>query len=68
MSAFSKKVLGAAYLPLFVTNRVSKKNECHGSDAEHDAEKLEQIFAETGGMMDQHEMMELMMNRGKASL
>jgi hypothetical protein len=67
MSAFTKKILGAAYLPIFISNKANKKkNECHG--AEHDAENLERIFAESGGMMDQHELMELMMNRNKASL
>lgn len=36
--------------------------ECDGAAAEG-ADDLEKIFAEGGGMMDQHEMMELMMNK-----
>ena len=35
---------------------------------EDEAKALEKIFAEGGAMMDQQEMMELMMNRGKDAL
>lgn len=42
-----------------------KKNEaeCDSEEAKAGADDLEKIFAEGGGMMDQHEMMEQMMMR-----
>jgi len=42
--------------------REDSEAECDGAAAEG-ADDLEKIFAEGGGMMDQHEMMELMMNK-----
>jgi len=41
--------------------REDSEAECDG--AAEGADDLEKIFAEGGGMMDQHEMMELMMNK-----
>lgn len=42
-----------------------RKNEaeCDSEEAKAGADDLEKIFAEGGGMMDQHEMMEQMMMR-----
>lgn len=60
---FGRKLFGAAFLPV-LTNQMLKRQEaeCDGAAAEG-ADDLEKIFAEGGGMMDQHEMMELMMNK-----
>jgi len=49
MTFKSTKILG--FLPLYLhTVKPSPKNECH---AEQDAEALQRIFEEGGGMMDQ---------------
>lgn len=61
---FGRKLLGAAFLPLLSNQMLKREDseaECDG--ATEGADDLEKIFAEGGGMMDQHEMMELMMNK-----
>ena len=61
---FGRKLVGAAFLPL-LSNQMIKTDaaECDGGAAADGADDLEKIFAEGGGMMDQHEMMEMMMAR-----
>lgn len=59
---FGRKLFGAAFLPV-LSNQMLKRNEAECDAAAEGADDLEKIFAEGGGMMDQHEMMELMMNK-----
>ena len=60
----SKKLLGLTFIPLFATPATTKSNECHiDAHAQQDAEALAHILEEGGSMMDQHEMMEMMMNK-----
>lgn len=58
-----------------VMNNQKVLNECDGDSkkplapGEEEANNLDKIFASEGaGLMDQQEMMELMMNRGKENL
>jgi|DEB0MinimDraft_12_1074336.scaffolds.fasta_scaffold46315_1 hypothetical protein len=60
------KFIGLSILPLLMQsmNKEKKVNECHvDAHAQQDADALAKIFEEGGGMMDQHEMMEMMMNK-----
>jgi hypothetical protein len=59
---FGRKLFGAAFLPL-LSNQLIKNDPAECDAAAEGADDLEKIFAEGGGMMDQHEMMELMMSR-----
>ena len=59
---FGRKLFGAAFLPL-LSNQMLKKDTAECDGAAEGADDLDKIFAEGGAMMDQHEMMELMMNK-----
>jgi len=71
MASLYKKMLGSmGAMPVFYQHykrQEPKSNECHSHGvSEHaiaDAEALQKIFEEGQGMMDPHEMMELMMER-----
>ena len=77
----NKILIGSATLsPIFLHNKQfidrillnneGTKNECHDmkTHMEEEAAHLDKIFSESGSMMDPHEMMEMMMNKGKDSL
>lgn len=50
-----------AFAYMLNKQKVKKANECHtDAHAMQDAEALQKIMEEGGGMMDPHEMMELM--------
>ena len=78
---FAKFILGSASLsPIMMKNRdfydrillnnEKTKNECHDmkTHMEEEAANLDKIFDESGHMLDPHEMMEMMMNKGKDNL
>jgi len=58
MSRF--KYVGFSFLPFLASQNQQKVNKC---DAAEDADALSKIMEEGGGMMDQQEMMEMMMQR-----
>lgn len=69
MASFYQKVYGSTlFMPLYckyLMQNQRKDNECHShTEPQHaldDAAALQKIFEEGGGVMDPHEMMELMM-------
>ena len=78
---FAKFIVGSAtlapmmqskrqFLDKVLLNNEGIANECHDmkTHMEEEAANLDKIFSEDGTMMDPHEMMEMMMNKGKDNL